>query len=456
MSAYAETWASIRAALHRDTLRKDGVTQTQFLPAALELVERPVSPLARRTALVLALGMALLIAWLFLGRVDIVAAADGALEPIAHVQLVQPATPGIVRRLLVRDGQRVKKGQLLVALDPTIAGAELGQGRDALLSSEMTVARVRAVLSALDGRGFDFVPPPLAPADMVADHRALARALLMQIQAQSGEQAGARRAASFAAREAQIQAQKITESLPLLDQQLRANEALLAKGYVSKLRVLDMQRQRMAADRDRDAALQSAARAAAEAGAAASHGAGVRASGRAELLQMLVTAQADVAQRRGDLAKSSGRAGYGRLIAPVSGTVSQLAVTAEGGVVDGQRPIMAIVPDGGLTAEVKLSNSDIGFVRPGQAVAVKVHAYPFSRHGTIAGKVLSIGATAISDDRLGLVYPVRVQLDPSAAGRFRLRPGMAVTVDIRTGQRRLIDYLVSPIESAAAIAGRER
>ena len=133
MSAYAETWASIRAALHRDTLRKDGVTQTQFLPAALELVERPVSPLARRTALVLALGMAVLIAWLFLGRVDIVAAADGALEPIAHVQLVQPATPGIVRRLLVRDGQRVRKGQLLVALDPTIAGGRIGAGARCLI-----------------------------------------------------------------------------------------------------------------------------------------------------------------------------------------------------------------------------------------------------------------------------------------------------------------------------------
>jgi hemolysin D len=278
----------------------------------------------------------------------------------------------------------------------------------------------------------------------------------MQIAAQAGEQDARRRAASRAARAAQIAAEKITQSLPLLDQQLHANEALLAKGYVSKLRVLEMQRQRMAAEQDRAAALESAAQASAEAGATARHAAASRAASRVDVLQMLVAAQADVAQRRGDLAISSGRADFGRLRAPVSGTVAQLAVTADGAMVDGQRPIMAIVPDGGLTAEVRLPNSEIGFVRPGQAVAVKVQAYPFSRYGTIAGQILSIGATTVVDDRHGLVYPVRVRLQAADARRFRLRPGMAVAVDIRTGQRRMIDYLLSPLGAVAATAGRER
>ncbi len=117
---------------------------------------------------------------------------------------------------------------------------------------------------------------------------------------------------------------------------------------------------------------------------------------------------------------------------------------------------MAIVPEGGLTAEVRLPNRDIAFVRPGQKVTVKVHAFPFSRHGTISGEVISIGASAVNDDRLGLVYPLRVRLNRDDARRFALRPGMAVTADIRTGSRRLWDYLVSPVESAVASAGRER
>ena len=186
--------------------------------------------------------MVVLVLWLFLGRVDIVAAADGALEPATRVQLVQPASSGVVRRLLVREGQHVDKGQLLVELDPTISGAELGQGRDALLAAEMSVARARAVLGALDGRGFTFVPPEGASAQMVADHRALARAQLAQIGAQSGEQAAMRRASALAASEARIQAQKIGESLPLLDQLRGTHEpvALLRTVPQRRLRKIDV------------------------------------------------------------------------------------------------------------------------------------------------------------------------------------------------------------------------
>lgn len=457
MSAYGDVWASIRAAVLRDQqAARPGVSETEFLPAALEVVERPISPMARRTAYVLLAGLAVLLLWLALGRIDIIASAEGRLEPVAHIQLVQPASPGIVRHLYVREGQKVSKGQVLLQLDPSLSAADVDQGRAALIAAELAAARARAILSALDGMGFRFTPPPSLPPALAADHAALARAQLLQIQAQSGEQSASRQAALLAVAEAKTQARKIGESLPLLDKQLAANEALLAKGYVSKLRVLDLQRQRAAAQRDREASLQAAARASAEAQAAGNRSAGAGAGHRAEVLQSLVAAQADIAQRRAALAKASGVAGYGRLLAPVSGTVAQLSVTAEGGAVEALKPLMAIVPDGAMTAEVRLANSEIGFVRPGQAVTVKVHAFPFSRHGTIAGQIVSIGATAIPDDRLGLAYPVRVRLDPAAARRFRLRPGMAVTADMRTGTRSLLEYLVGPVQRAAATAGRER
>mgnify|MGYP002137858735 CR=1 FL=1 len=170
----------------------------------------------------------------------------------------------------------------------------------------------------------------------------------------------------------------------------------------------------------------------------------------------MITAEAEVVQRRGELAKASQRAGFGKIVAPVDGTVSQLAVHTEGGMVEGLRPIMAIVPESGLNATASLSNNDVGFVRVGQSVSVKVHAYPYSRHGTIPGKIVSVGADAVQDEQRGLVYPVRIQLDPKEAKRFELRPGMEITADVRTGSRRLIEYLVSPIESARTTAARER
>lgn len=458
MSAYADTWASIREALDEERKRekRDRVAETGFLPAALELVEKPVSPLGRRTAYVLLAGLVALILWLALGSVDIVASAQGKLSPQGSIKMIQPAEAGIVRRIYVKDGQKVSKGQLLVELDPTVSGTELGQSREALLVAELTVARARAVLDALDGKGFNFVAPLGATPQMVSDHSSFARAQLAQIQSQSGEQSASSRAAALAAAEARTQARKISESLPLLDQQLQANEKLLEKGYVSKLRVLEMRRQRVSAERDREAALQTAARASAEAGAARSRGMGASVGGRAELLQTLIAAEADVVQRRGELAKAVQRAGFGRIVAPVDGTVSQLAVHTEGGMVEGLRPIMAIVPNSGLTAEATLSNNDVGFVRVGQVVAVKVHAYPYNRHGTIAGKVVSVGADAVQDEQQGLVYPVRIALDAKDAKRFTLRPGMEITADVRTGSRRLIDYLMSPIEAARTTAARER
>lgn len=186
MSAYAEAWASIREALSRERKGRSTVRETDFLPAALEVVERPVSPFARRTAYVLLAGMLVLVLWLIFGRIDIVAAAEGRLEPTQHIQNVQPPIDGIVRRLHVREGQRVVKGQLLAELDPTMTGAELDQGRAALLAAELAAARSRAVLSALDGRGFAFVPPLSTPPQMAAEHRALAQAQFSQIQAFSG------------------------------------------------------------------------------------------------------------------------------------------------------------------------------------------------------------------------------------------------------------------------------
>ena len=169
MSAYADTWASIRAALDEERKRekRDRVAETAFLPAALELIEQPVSPMGRRTAYVLLSGLVALVLWLFIGSIDIVASAEGKLAPQGSIKMIQPAEAGIVRRIYVKDGQKVRKGQLLVELDPTVSGTELGQSREALLVAELTVARARAVLDALDGKGFNFVAPLGASPQMV-------------------------------------------------------------------------------------------------------------------------------------------------------------------------------------------------------------------------------------------------------------------------------------------------
>jgi len=464
MNAFSRNWQVVRDSLADEKLRKASVfrtDQTDFLPAALEIIETPVSPTGRITAWVLMIGLVATIAWLTFGKVDVVASAPGKLIPVDNVKLIQPADAGVVRRILVHDGQRVRAGQALVQLDPTISTADTAQARKALESSELDAARARAVLAAIDGRGLNFVAPPGTPPEIIGTQLALARAELGDITSTTQTNAARRDAANATGREARIQAAKLTETLPLLDEQIAANEQLLAKGYVSKLKVIEMRRQRLSTARDRDAAIETVGKAAAEMAAAEGAIGQAQSGARAKVLGDLAKAESDARLRREELAKATQKSSLQTLVSPVDGTVTQLAVHTVGGVVEATKPIMIVVPAGGrLVAEVKIPNRDIGFIHVGQEVAVKLEAFPFTRYGTLKGRVESIGSDAVEDEKLGLLYPARISVDavqPALrAGGIRAAVGMQVTADVRTGRRSILSYLLSPIDEATHEAGRER
>ncbi|WP_336952369.1 HlyD family type I secretion periplasmic adaptor subunit [Sphingobium aromaticivastans] len=463
MSGIAQHWDVVRAALvdekrrAKNLIRADEVT---FLPAALEIIEQPVSPTARATTWVLLIILVLTILWLTFGKVDVVASALGRLIPADNVKLVQPAEAGIVRAIYVRNGQFVRKGQVLVELDPTVSTAETVQAEAALQTALFDVARAKAVLSALDGKDLDFVPPNGTAPQLVATQRALAAAELASIEASASGRSADLQAAKAARSEALVQAAKLTETLPLLDQQLDAYEGLLTKGYAAKLKVIEMRRQRFATARDREAALATARRADAQSSSASSTMVQSRAEARTRILTDLAKAEADARLRQEELTKSRQRSSLQRLIAPVDGTITQLSIHTIGGVVEPAKPIMVVVPKGGsLIAEVKILNKDMGFVKDGQSVAIKLEAFPFTRYGTVPGHVESIGSDAVEDEKLGLVYPARIRLDAIDHGKatdMRLSAGLATTADIRTGRRSILSYLVSPINEATQEAARER
>lgn len=464
MSGISGQLMLVRRAIAQEKQRARNVIavhETGFLPAALEVVERPVSPTARLTVQLMLGGMVLLLLWMVLGRVDMVASAPGRVVPADSTKLIQPLDGGVVRSILVHDGQRVRKGQPLVILDPTTTGAEVAQARQALLASELEVARGRAILGGLDGKGFAFTAPQDADPALAETHRQLAVAQLAQIRAGMSMQSAGSSAAAASAAEARGQAAKLGETIPLLKEQLEANEKLLAKGFVSKLRVIEMRRQYLAALRDRDIAVKSVAGAGAQYASAASGALQTSAQSRAEVLAALAKAESDAAVRREDLVKTTRRATLGRIVSPVDGTVAQLAIHTEGGVIEAAKPIMAIVPaHGRLVIEARLLNRDIGFVSEGQLVAIKLEAFPFTRFGTVPGHVLSIASDAVVDDKLGPVYVTRIALDRTTVDRgdraVPILPGMAAEADIRTGRRSIMSYLLSPIAEAGLEAGRER
>jgi len=436
------------------------VDEAGFLPAALEIIERPVSPTARLTSYVLLTGLGLTVAWLAIGKLDMVASAPGKLIPIANVKLIQPAQPGLVHAIFVGDNQHVRKGQPLVELDPTISSAEAAQARKALQTAELDGARARAILGALDHGFFSFTAPAGTPSQIATMQADLARAELATIRATLA-QAGADRQTAIAGRaEATTQAAKLAETLPLLDVQIDAYQRLLAKGYVSKLRVIELQRQRLAAGKDREIAISTIHKSDAQIRSATGNATKTASEARMGVLAGLAKADAEAELRREELTKALQKSGLQRLLSPVNGTITQLAVHTIGGVVEAAKPIMAVVPDGSLlVAEVAVLNRDIGLVRPGQAVSLKLAAFPFTRYGTVDGRIESVSSDAVNDETLGLVYVARISVRRTIlrrdGGIMRLTPGMEVVADIRTGRRNIMSYLLSPLDEMRQDAGRE-
>ena len=320
MNAIARHWQIVRAALEQE--RKSGrrlfdTKETDFLPAALEIIEKPVSPTARMTAWVMLTFLVITIGWLFIGHVDVVASAPGQIIPASNVKLVQPATGGIVHAILVSDGQHVRAGQPLVEMDPTLSSADVEEVRKTLETARLSAARDRAILNALDGKGFSFATPPDTSPEAAEMFRRLAQSRLGEINASAAQHEADYQGAVAALGEAQTALAKLNQTLPILDQEIAAYEKLLAKGYAPELKVIEMRRQRLASERDRDAAVDTARRARAQMAAARSAQAQDEARARADLLQDLATNEAEARNKQQELVKSSKMSGLQRLVAPV-------------------------------------------------------------------------------------------------------------------------------------------
>ncbi|WP_129791747.1 HlyD family type I secretion periplasmic adaptor subunit [Sphingosinicella sp. CPCC 101087] len=456
--------AVLREAWHRqnetDRTRKPR-SEHEFLPAALEIIEKPASPGLRILMLLLCALFAIALIWSIVGRVDVVATATGRTLPMANVKLIQPLEVAVVRAIHVRNGQRVRRGELLIELDPTTATADESQAAQGLLAARIAEARNDALLAHLQGRPAVFRAPPGTPPAIAETQNALIRSKVGEYEAQRAAliQGRAQRVAELRGAEAEIR--KLRDTLPLVDQQLEARRGLVERGHFPRLRLLEYEQLRIEHIQNIEVQESTAERARAAIANIDADMAVLRQTFTEEAATELSTAETESGLREDDLRRSARRRQLQQLRAPVDGVVQQLAVHTIGGVVQPAQPLMVVVPSGSeVEVEAQVLNKDIGFVREGQAVRVKFEAFPFTDYGWIDGTVESISRDAIQDEQLGLVYSARVQLsrDYIMLGERRqsIGPGMAVQAEVRTGRRRIIQYLVSPISETVSEAGRER
>ncbi|MDG2524340.1 HlyD family type I secretion periplasmic adaptor subunit [Stenotrophomonas sp. HITSZ_GD] len=452
--------AAWRASWHqRNTL--DGprllAHERDFLPAADALRETPPHPAPRWLLAAILLLAASTLLWATFGRVDVVSTAEGKVLAVGLAKPIQSDMTAVVKQLHVREGQRVRAGQLLVELDPSATGSELAKGEEQRTTALLDAARARALLQATDG--IAWVPPDIPTLPEATQKEWHAR-----LQAQQAELQAARAGATsvVAEREADILATRasiasLRQSLPISREMAADYKRLLAGKFVARHAWLE--RERVALEQQQQLAAQQARLAQAE----AAHRQALQqlrqfdAQRRAELLGQVHDAEQRLAALDQDLRRLRQRDALTRLAAPADGVVHQLSVTAPGAVVTAAQPIMQIVPaDAPSEIEVFLANRDVGFVRVGQPVNVKVDTFDFTRYGMWTGKVVARSPDAIDDPQRGPVYAVRVRLDARPDSPMPLAPGMHVRAEIRTGRRRILSYFLSPLQRRLDESARER
>ncbi len=457
-------WHTTRAALAQDrerTANRTASDSPEFLPAALEVIDQPVSPTARRTALVLGVLVIVAVIWAVVGKVDVVVSAPGSVLPSGNSKVVQSAALGVVASIHVRDGDHVRRGDVLIDFDTTMAGAEVEQAQKALLSDQLDIAMNRALVDGLSGKGMHFVAPPGAPADVAETRRALVAAQLAEVNSAVAGYAAARSSSQADARAAAATRAKLDGMLPLVQREVGAMQDLDRQGYAPGMRLLDLQRQLRSDQGDRDVAAVQVSRGEADAHKYSEAMVQTREQSLRQALTDLAKAQADAVLKNEDVTKALRRATLQHLSAPIDGTVQQLAVHTIGGVVETGKAVMVIVPDQpDVEVEAKVRNRDAGFIKVGDEVAVKLDAFPFNRYGTVSGRVIAMSRDAVPDQKLGPVFVTRIRLERASIAidgrQVPLGAGLGVTADIRTGSRTIMSWLLSPIMTTVKQAAREQ
>lgn len=436
--------------------------EAQFLPAALALRDTPVHP-APRMALWLIMAFALIaLLWAIFGRIDVVATAVGKIIPNDRTKVIQPMETSVVKAIHVRDGQRVRLGQVLIELDTTSTAADSGRLRNEALTARLEAARAQAMLAALlQGR-----PPQIPlingadPARMSTEQSQLqGQYLEYQARQQQLQAETTRRQAELQTTQEQVS--KLEKTLPIARRRAEDYQKLVKENFMSEHGYLEREQERIEQEQDLASSRAKLSEIRAALMEVQRQQATLTAETRRQLLDQHNLAVQKAASLEHELIKADQRGRLMHLTAPVAGTVQQLAVHTVGGVVTPAQPLMVIVPkENVLEVEAMLPNKDIGFVNPGQQAEVKVETFPFTKYGTLHGTITQVSSDAIADEKLGLIYATRVKLANDTLQVenkiIRMTPGMAVTVEVKTGKRRVIEYFLSPLMKVTNESLRER
>lgn len=412
----------------------------------------------RASLVVLSAAVLVLLVWAGFTMVHVVSRSYGQVMPSGYVQVIQHLEGGMLAEILVREGDRVKAGDVLLRMSDTIARSDLNQLKQQQLALQMERERVQAYL---ENRTPDF------SALTGTNEAALAEQNLAYESSQNAknEEAQVIKAQIAQRRESlgalQMRSGALGKNIAIANESLAIKQSLYEKGYYSRLNYLDKQEQVNSLRGEQAALAQEIQRTRSEIGEYERRLASLGASSRERSYENLTRLNNDIAKNDEAIAKFADRMDRLNVRSPVDGIVKGVEVSTVGGIVSPGQKLMEIVPvNDTLNVEARIRPSDVGQMRPGLPVSVKVHAFDYTRYGGIEGTLKTISATTFVDEANRTYYRGTVELTKDYAGADpaanQLVPGMTVDAEIISGERSLLSYLLKPVRTAADTAFTER
>lgn len=420
----------------------------EFLQPAIEIEETPPSPIRRRLIWMIFVITVSVFVWSYLGEVDEVAIARGKVIPDGRVKVIQPLETGVIKAIHVQEGQRVKKGQLLIELDPTLRQADAASSAKTLSIHRADRERLREELNTGYRQGKN--NPSHREKSIIelqnklkeareAEYTAKEYALMFVID---------QRVNTLRAAESQLV--KLEKTTAITREQEASSASLYEQGYLAKMDLLNKQKELYSLEQEMEAHKSITEQAKNGILEAQKNLDALKKEREKSILSDIVASEKSIVTIEGEVIKANKRTDLERLYSPVDGTVNGIASYTIGGVVTPAQPVVTIVPNGmPLIVEAMLLNSDIGFVKTGQEAEVKFDTFPFQKYGIVKGSVTWLSPDAVEDDKLGPVYKMKVEMERQSIAvdgmDTLIAPGMSLSVEVKTGKRKIIEFFLSPI-----------
>ena len=443
--------------LEKFLLRSDSEDK-EFLPPAVEILEKPPSPAGRMLVWAIVILFFLAVLWSFIGEIDEVVVARGKVIPIGYTKVLQAEDKGIVKRILVQEGQKVKEGELLMELDQTMSESDLNALKKEISYYDINIRRILAELSD---------KPFMTEAADGFDSKDLIQQMSLYQSRQSEKKAKLEfydaqiRQKEDSVRVAESSLEKYQQLLAIAREREQNLKEIVEQGAISKYTYLEYKGKRIELEQNVSMNISQLSAAKAEASAARQQKAQYLAEWNRQLQEELINCRKQYNTLKESERKAELKNKLIEIKSPVDGAVHKMDIHTIGAVVQAAQGLMEVVPEGTpMEVEAWMENKDVGFVRPDMPVEIKVDTFNFQKFGTVKGKVREISPDAIEDKERGPLYRVMVSMEEEklyADNReLQVYPGMTVSAEIKTRKKRIIDFFLEPFQTYKNEALRER